>query len=89
MQLVHDNEEKHKRRLLTLDHIVPVSRGGTSIRSNLQTMCRVCNNKKGNRVKEEVVKEYKERNPRKKILPEKTVEGFPYAISRKSGVILW
>lgn len=28
---------------LVVDHIVPVSRGGTSVDSNLQTLCRECN----------------------------------------------
>ena len=33
---------------LTLDHIVPKSKGGPHTPENLQTMCRPCNNKKGN-----------------------------------------
>lgn len=34
---------------LEVDHIVPVARGGTSARSNLQTLCSVCNAGKGDR----------------------------------------
>lgn len=34
---------------LTIDHIMPVSRGGTNERSNLQTLCRRCNCSKGAR----------------------------------------
>lgn len=32
---------------LTMDHIVPISRGGKTILSNLQTLCERCNTKKG------------------------------------------
>lgn len=35
--------------LLTLDHIVPRSKGGTNRSENLQTMCRDCNQAKANR----------------------------------------
>ena len=35
---------------LTLDHIHPESLGGPTEESNLQTMCRSCNSKKGARV---------------------------------------
>lgn len=37
-------------RDLTLDHIHPESLGGPTEESNLQTMCRSCNSKKGVRV---------------------------------------
>lgn len=36
---------------LCIDHIVPVSMGGSSDRSNLQTLCRTCNLKKGRRLR--------------------------------------
>lgn len=35
---------------LEVDHIVPVSRGGTNDRNNLQTLCEKCNIGKSNRV---------------------------------------
>ncbi len=31
---------------LTMDHIVPVVRGGRSVKSNIVTACKECNNKK-------------------------------------------
>lgn len=38
------------RRRLTVDHIHPVSRGGTNDMSNLQTLCASCNSRKGERI---------------------------------------
>lgn len=37
---------------LHVDHIKPVSRGGKSVMSNLQTLCEDCNCGKGNKYKE-------------------------------------
>jgi hypothetical protein len=42
---VKDGEEV----LMTKDHIIPKSKGGKDHQSNLQTMCHVCNQKKGNK----------------------------------------
>ncbi|MBF0557703.1 MAG: HNH endonuclease [Nitrospirae bacterium] len=33
-------------KMLTMDHIVPVARGGKSVKSNIVTACKTCNNKK-------------------------------------------
>lgn len=38
---------------LTLDHILPRSRGGRTLAENLVTACKDCNNRKGNRTPEE------------------------------------
>lgn len=35
---------------LSLDHIIPRSKGGMAILSNLQTLCKNCNEEKGNRI---------------------------------------
>lgn len=40
--------------LLTLDHVIPLSRGGTTTWENVVTACKKCNNKKGNRLVSEV-----------------------------------
>ena len=37
------------RRYLSIDHIVPVSKGGQTIKENLQTLCLSCNSRKGDK----------------------------------------
>lgn len=46
--------------LMTVDHIIPKSRGGSNKLDNLQTMCSVCNNKKADRLPGE---------PKRKVKP--------------------
>jgi len=46
--------EDGKEILMTVDHIIPLSRQGLDNVSNLQTMCAPCNNMKGNRTEEEL-----------------------------------
>ncbi len=36
--------------ILTIDHIIPRSKGGSNALSNLQTMCRDCNRDKGDKL---------------------------------------
>lgn len=35
---------------LTIDHKIPISKGGKNIVENIQILCNVCNMKKGNRL---------------------------------------
>jgi len=41
------------RQMLTLDHVLPRSRGGKSTWENVVTACQRCNGRKGNRTPEE------------------------------------
>jgi hypothetical protein len=41
---------KDQSVVIEVDHVVPVSKGGTNDKSNLQTLCNVCNSGKGNSV---------------------------------------
>jgi 5-methylcytosine-specific restriction endonuclease McrA len=43
-----------RTRELTLDHVIPRSRGGQSTWENLVASCRACNGKKGNRLLKEL-----------------------------------
>lgn len=42
-----------KKDGLTLDHVIPKSRGGRDVWDNLVTACNSCNNRKGNKTPEE------------------------------------
>lgn len=41
-----------ERKYLTIDHIYPESKGGELILGNLQTLCKSCNSKKGNKIEQ-------------------------------------
>lgn len=41
-------DEDGNEILMTKDHIIPKSKGGSNNLNNMQTMCIICNNKKGN-----------------------------------------
>ena len=40
---------RHSVHQLTRDHVVPISKGGADVWSNVVTACRACNTRKGNR----------------------------------------
>ena len=53
-------------KTLTMDHVVPLARGGKSIKSNLVPCCKECNNRKKNLLPlewEEYLASLSERNP--------------------------
>ena len=44
--ICHYCDKKFKKTALTLDHVVPLARGGTSTRGNMVPACRACNREK-------------------------------------------
>jgi 5-methylcytosine-specific restriction endonuclease McrA len=40
----------HSTKHLTIDHILPISKGGESVLKNLQILCRSCNEEKDTRI---------------------------------------
>ena len=47
-------------RNMTIDHIVPKSKGGTDLKENLQLLCNACNSTKGTRSQSEFIKRLKQ-----------------------------
>lgn len=65
---------------LTIDHVVPVSRGGKSVFENCVAACKGCNSKKGNKLPREI-----NMFPRKQpVAP--TISEFTRVKAQKSGV---
>jgi CRISPR/Cas system Type II protein with McrA/HNH and RuvC-like nuclease domain len=50
-----------EEKALTFDHVVPKSRGGKTIWSNIVTACYDCNKKKGNRLPSEMGWKFKKK----------------------------
>ena len=42
-------DDRGKMQILEIDHIFPYVKGGRSVPSNLQTLCNLCNCRKGDR----------------------------------------
>ena len=47
--------KKFSKELLTMDHLVPVARGGKSTKKNVVVSCKDCNSEKGHKMKVEQV----------------------------------
>lgn len=62
---------------LTLDHVVPVSRGGLKSWTNIVTACRDCNQRKGGRTPREAEMPLKSRPAEPKWLTRVEMEGVP------------
>ena len=46
----HISTKKEPHLLLEIDHIIPISKGGITTESNLQTLCWKCNRSKGSKI---------------------------------------
>lgn len=44
---------KEPNLLLEIDHIIPISKNGSTTEDNLQTLCWKCNRSKGNKILQE------------------------------------
>jgi 5-methylcytosine-specific restriction protein A len=47
-------EQKYKPNEMTMDHLIPIARGGKSNKKNCVTSCKDCNSKKGHRTRAEL-----------------------------------
>lgn len=50
-------EQKFPPGELTMDHVIPIARGGTSSKKNCVPCCKECNNKKGSKTTAELALE--------------------------------
>jgi 5-methylcytosine-specific restriction endonuclease McrA len=77
--------EHYKTQELTFDHVIPRSRGGRTIWTNIVTACQCCNLTKGNRLPREV-NMYPINEPRKPTIYELQEQGrrFPPNFLHKS-----
>lgn len=53
----HYCEQKFKPAELTMDHVIPVARGGKSSKKNCVPCCKACNTKKGAKTTAEIALE--------------------------------
>ena len=55
--LCYHCEQRFSPALLTMDHLIPIARGGKSDKKNCVTSCKDCNSKKGHKTRAEMAME--------------------------------
>ena len=55
--LCYHCEQRFKPTELTMDHLIPIARGGKSSKTNCVTSCKACNTKKGAKTRAELALE--------------------------------
>jgi len=74
----------HRSKELTIDHVIPRERGGTTSWENLVACCILCNNKKGNRTPREAGMHLIQRPSRPKFIPYLSYATFTAALKREA-----
>lgn len=67
-------QKRMSEKRLTIDHVVPLSRGGRHEWTNVVTACSACNNKKGDKTPERVNMTLLKKPERPKWLPNRDLE---------------
>lgn len=75
-------EINHGMRMMTQDHILPRSLGGSNRMTNLQPMCENCNRKKQNKVSNQEILNYA--NDWKKYASKKFIQNRGFALPTKN-----
>ena len=78
---LYNISDDFKFTLMTKDHILPRSKGGSDLLSNMQCMCEHCNSRKGNTVEDP--SQYSFIKPPRRHISDVTVDAYVQARSTK------
>lgn len=75
---------RQRMDLMDIDHRLPVARGGSNDQSNLQLLCRTCNQRKGTKTDREFRQAYRNAGvPQNRAAPTRTVRQSALAAAGK------